>query len=58
MLKTTVINSSKCNEHGYGVWIVLAVLLNLCDIFCGKDKKNFFPEGQVSFQTFGHMVTY
>lgn len=36
---------------------MLAVLLNLCNIFCGKDSGNFFPEDQVGFQTFGHIRT-
>lgn len=36
---------------------MLAVLLNLCNIFCGKDRENFLPEDQVGFQTFGHIIT-
>lgn len=35
---------------------MLAVLLNLCNIFCGKDRENFLPEDQVGFQTFGHII--
>lgn len=40
----------------YGIRIVLAVLLNWCNVFCGKDRENFLPEDQVGFQTFGHIM--
>ena len=36
---------------------MLAVLLKLCNIFCGKHRENFLPEDQVGFQTFGHIIT-
>jgi len=36
---------------------LLAVLLNLYNIFCGKGRENLLPEDKVGFQTFGHIIT-